>query len=79
MAMAEGRSVGVPVTSLGVLFPHPACAAASTAIAMIFLIALRVTDAADLSEAHAGHGVQLDAVRRLPGHVVNLVEKAEAA
>lgn len=31
------------------------------------------------SEADAGHGVQLDAVRRLAGHVVDLIEEAEPA
>ncbi len=36
-------------------------------------------DDSSASEADADHGVQLDAVRRLPGHVVDLIEEAEPA
>ena len=41
--------------------------------------ALGRATSAPASEADTGHRVQLDAVRRLPGHVVDLVEEAETA
>jgi hypothetical protein len=32
-----------------------------------------------LMEPDVGHGMQLDAIRRLPGHVVDFIEEAEPA